>query len=215
MIDANRHSCCGLSFETTFTASVGAPTIDRALTKELIFMQKKPRLIILLSLIISNIVFAESTYDWSGFYLGGFVGGGSGVNGSNSVDRSLNFEIGGLQPQFATSSSSNYTTKGSFMGGGTVGYNWQIGKTPYLIGLEGEYGYLGMSGTSQSRATASTLSYSTQNKTTIGSDFGYGLVGGSIGFALNELLFFVKSGAVFTKVVTTNSTDDIVSNQPV
>ena len=61
------------------------------------------------------------------------------------------------------------------MGGGTIVYNWQIGETPYLVGLEGEYGYLGMSGTSQSQATAFRLSFSSQNKTTLGSDLGYGV----------------------------------------
>jgi len=94
------------------------------------------------------------------------------------------------------------------MGGGTVGYNWQIPKTSYLIGLEGEYGYLGQSGSSQTTASQGNfggLSYNTQNKTTIGSNFGYGLVGGRLGYAMDRSLFYVKSGAVFTQVSSTNS----------
>ncbi len=167
---------------------------------------------------LSGVTFADtspkSTYDWTGGYIGGFLGGASGTHVSNSVNQSVDFVVlGGLQPQFATSSSSNSTTSASFMGGGTVGYNWQIGKSPYLIGLEGEYGYLGMSGSNQSQSSASTLTYNTQNKTTIGSDYGYGLVGGRIGYTLNRTLLYVKSGAVFTQVNTTNTTTDIVANQ--
>ena len=147
----------------------------------------------------------KSTYDWTGVYVGGFVGGASGANGTNSVNRSLTapgFDLSG----YNTSSSSNYSTNGSFMGGGTVGYNWAIPKTSFLVSLEGEYGYVGMSGSSQSQATASALASSTQNKTTIGSDYGYGLVGGRLGYALDRSLFYVKSGAVFTQVKTTQST---------
>ena len=143
-------------------------------------------------LAISGTTFADSaspksTYDWTGVYVGGFVGGATGANISNSVNQSVDFvQLGGMQPQFATSTSRNSSTNASFMGGGTVGYNWQIPKTPYLIGLEGEYGYLGMSGNSQSQSNASTLAYSTQNKTTIGSNYGYGLVGGRLGYALDR-----------------------------
>ena len=148
----------------------------------------------------------KSTYDWTGVYVGGFVGGASGANGTNQVTRTVNDSIVGALSVYTTNSSSNYSTNGSFMGGGTVGYNWAIPKTSFLVSLEGEYGYVGMSGSSQSQATATDLASSTQNKTTIGSDYGYGLVGGRLGYALDRSLFYVKSGAVFTQVKTTQST---------
>ena len=145
---------------------------------------------------------AKSSYDWTGVYVGGFVGGASGANGTNSsTTNTTQYRY----PSPQQSNSSNYSTGGSFMGGGTVGYNWQIPKTPYLIGLEGEYGYLSLSGSSQSSSSAGGSSVNTQSKTTIGSDYGYGLVGGRIGYALDRSLFYVKSGAVFTQTNTTNS----------
>ena len=143
----------------------------------------------------------KSTYDWTGVYVGGFVGGASGANGTNSSTTNNTVPT----PPSQNSNSSNYSTGGSFMGGGTVGYNWQIPKTPYLIGLEGEYGYLSLSGSSQSSSKVGGVSVNTQSKTTIGSDYGYGLVGGRIGYALDRSLFYVKSGAVFTQTNTTNS----------
>ena len=143
----------------------------------------------------------KSTYDWTGVYVGGFVGGASGANGTNSSTTNNTVPT----PPSQNSNSSNYSTGGSFMGGGTVGYNWQIPQTPYLIGLEGEYGYLSQSGSSQSSSSVEGVTVNTQSKTTIGSDYGYGLVGGRIGYALDRSLFYVKSGAVFTQTNTTNS----------
>lgn len=139
--------------------------------------------------------------------MGGFVGGATGANVTNKATNSP--KLYGVIPVGSTSTSANSSTSGTFMGGGTVGYNWQIPKTPYLIGLEGEYGYLGSSGNSQSQSvgTLGMVQLNTQNKTTIGSDFGYGLVGGRIGYALDRSLFYVKSGAVFTQVKSTNSTN--------
>ena len=34
------------------------------------------------------------------------------------------------------------------MGGGTVGYNWQLGRSPYVVGIEGELGHLVTKGSS-------------------------------------------------------------------
>jgi outer membrane immunogenic protein len=151
----------------------------------------------------------KSTYDWTGVYVGGFVGGATGAN-TTSSDTNTPKHLGIYYVLGRSSSTSNnYSTSSSFMGGGTVGYNWQIGKTPYLVGLEGEYGYLGQSGTSQSQSMGPLhiVNINTQNKTTIGSDYGYGLVGGRFGYALDRSLFYVKSGAVFTQVKSTNSTN--------
>jgi outer membrane immunogenic protein len=164
-------------------------------------------------LVLSGTSFADSaapksTYDWTGVYVGGFVGGASGANTTSSTNGLLT-DADGFTTGYNGSGSSNYSTSSSFIGGGTIGYNWQIPKTPYLIGLEGEYGYLGQSGSSQTTAVGhdfgDSVSYNTQNKTTIGSNFGYGLVGGRLGYAMDRSLFYVKSGAVFTQVSTTNS----------
>ena len=142
------------------------------------------------------------------------MGGASGANTTSSDTNTptsalIDYIAPELVPLPSTSTSTNSSTSASFMGGGTVGYNWQIGKSPYLVGLEGEYGYLGSSGSSQSQSvgTLGILSLNTSNKTTIGSDYGYGLVGGRIGYVLDRSLFYVKSGAVFTQVKSTNSTN--------
>jgi len=156
----------------------------------------------------------KSSYDWTGVYVGGFVGGATGANVTNSDTNSPMFL--GFIPVGSSSTSINSSTSASFMGGGTVGYNWHIGKSPYLIGLEGEYGYLGSNGSSQSQSVGPLgyVSINTQNKTTIGSDYGYGLIGGRLGYVVDRSLFYVKSGAVFTQVKSTNTTSTVLTEVP-
>ena len=156
----------------------------------------------------------KSTYDWTGVYVGGYVGGASGANATSSDTNSPKFL--GITPVGSSSTSTNYSTGSSFIGGGTLGYNWYIPKTAFLVGLEGEYGYLGQSGSSQSQSVGPLgyVSLNTQNKTTIGSDYGYGLVGGRVGYALDRSLFYVKSGAIFTQVNSTNSTSTALIDSP-
>ena len=146
----------------------------------------------------------KSTYDWAGVYVGGFVGGATGSDVSNTATRYTSDNYLWTDPGDA---NNNYSTKAGFIGGGTVGYNWQIGKTPYLVGLEGEYGYLSQK---NSKTDPNAAAYNAanptetpdngQSSTSIGADYGYGLVGGRLGYALDRSLIYIKSGAVFTTV---------------
>jgi outer membrane immunogenic protein len=156
----------------------------------------------------SSTTATKSTYDWTGVYLGGFVGGATGSDVSNSPSL-YNDGSGWNDPGTA---NNNYSNKASFIGGGTVGYNWQIGETSYLVGLEGEYGYLSQKGgkTDPNAAVWNATFYpsgcsgsncdNSQSSTKIGADYGYGLVGGRLGYVLDRSLIYIKSGAVFTTV---------------
>ncbi len=151
----------------------------------------------------SSTTATKSTYDWTGVYVGGFVGGATGSDVSNTAAR----ESDGSLLNDPGDANNNYSTKAGFIVGGTVGYNWQIGKTPYLVGLEGEYGYLSQknSKTDPNAATWNAVNPTStpdnsQSSTSIGGDYGYGLVGGRLGYALDRSLIYIKSGAVFTTV---------------
>lgn len=72
-------------------------------------------------------------YDWSGFYVGAYAGVGASKNR-------------GFDP---TSSNTNEVFEPNgygFNGGGTLGYNWQLGAAPlgltWVVGVEGDIGYL-------------------------------------------------------------------------
>ena len=71
-------------------------------------------------------------------------------------------------------------------------------------------GYLGQKGSKQDpNAPLNNAEYghlpgwmpdNAQSSTSIGADYGYGLVGGRLGYALDRSLIYIKSGAVFTTV---------------
>ena len=68
---------------------------------------------------------ATPMYDWSGFYVGVFGGGGLGnhnLNNANGPAGFANFTV-------------NYESKGA-LGGGEAGYNWQSGNI--VLGVEGD-----------------------------------------------------------------------------
>jgi outer membrane immunogenic protein len=83
---------------------------------------------------------ASPIYDWSGFYVGGFGGGGFGNHNLND----------GTNITFANF-STNYSSQGG-IGGGEVGYNAQSGN--YLVGIEADGFGSGIKGNDASQALA-------------------------------------------------------------
>ncbi|MBN8940768.1 MAG: porin family protein [Rhizobiales bacterium] len=113
-------------------------------------------------------------FNWTGFYVGGYVGGSSrqsrftDVNGYNLAGESWN------------------VNRTSFLGGLTAGYNWQL--TPsFLLGVEAEVGYLG----GARRAQPSSAGLDTTGRI---NDSVYGLLTARAGFTVDRALFFVKGG---------------------
>ena len=83
--------------------------------------------------------------NWSGVYVGGFLGGAAGTSVTVTEPLRLDNNTYWHRPFH---DSFGYNTSASFIGGATLGYNWQFAHTPYLVGLEGEYGYLRQQGNS-------------------------------------------------------------------
>jgi outer membrane immunogenic protein len=87
-------------------------------------------------------------FDWNGFYIGAYAGA-AWMDQANTTDPCF---VGALA--FCTTVGVGtyngappavYDMGASFIGGGTVGYNWQ--PTPYtLLGLENDFGYLHLRG---------------------------------------------------------------------
>lgn len=166
-----------------------------------------------LLLVLTSTVQAHELSDsdnlWRGFYLGGFVGGAAGTHTRTPEPLRLDNGNYWFRPFH---NSYSYNTDASFIGGGTIGYNWQIEKSALRLGLEAEYGYLNEQGSHMDSnqipyaALANNTTYnSSSHNTNIGGSYGYGLIGGRIGYALEHILFYVKSGAVFTNTKTTYS----------
>ena len=97
-------------------------------------------------------------FSWTGFYVGGFVGGAwtdsvsspDATNPATVVAGAFTFPPGvpaacdGGTPGLKAGCIANYNMGSSVVAGGTAGYNWQAGKI--VAGVEGEIGYIHLSG---------------------------------------------------------------------
>jgi outer membrane immunogenic protein len=124
---------------------------------------------------------ARPAFSWTGCYIGGFAGG-AWVNTPRSAETS-NYV-------YTSSPYNNYAYEfdNGFMGGGTLGCNWQPVGTPWVLGVEGEAGYLTkIDGTLNS----TTFANSAENGN------GYGMLTARLGYALVGTLFYLKGGAAY------------------
>lgn len=87
----------------------------------------------------STVVVEQSSYNWTGPYVGAFAGYGWGKSNFSAPLSSGSFDLSG----------------GTF--GGTLGYNWQINQA--VLGLEGDIGWSNIRGS----GNCGTLSCSTRN----------------------------------------------------
>jgi opacity protein-like surface antigen len=145
------------------------------------------------------------TCDWTGMYFGGFAGGSTGSHITSTEPLRLDNNAYWFRP---FNNSFSYRTRPSFIGGITIGYNLQIGTTPFLAGIEGEYGYLNLRGSSvdsnqfpYSELPNNNLQNSSRNVINIGKSSGYTLIAARVIYEMDhQVLFYIKSGAVFTRI---------------
>ena len=117
-------------------------------------------------------------YDWSGFYIGLNGGGGS----ANTCWDFLGDAFG----DFPGPEGCHNATGGTF--GGQIGYRWQAAN--WVFGVEGQGNWADFKGNNVSLLFSPNLNQSQVNS--------FGLLTGQIGYARNNVLFFVKGGAAVT-----------------
>ena len=123
--------------------------------------------------------YIDSIYNWSGFYVGGHIGGAStNEQWVNSANTTI---FGDLAP------GQGYRQRGSgIIGGGQIGYNWQANNV--VFGVEGTLAGLNNSGTVNNTvfgAGDDVFSWRTNMLAT---------VVGRAGIAVNNNLFYAKGG---------------------
>jgi len=128
-------------------------------------------------------------YNWTGFYIGGQVGGAWGKD---------NWDLISLTGEPVSHKKSSIT------GGGHIGYNWQVQQ--FVFGLEGEF-----NGTNLNASSISINNPAVTYGTKI--DW-YGTVVGRLGLAFDRFLVYGTGGVAFTDVKTTgvNGVADSFSN---
>jgi outer membrane immunogenic protein len=118
-------------------------------------------------------------FSWTGFYLGGHLGGAWG-----------DLDVTDKDAYGANANPGDHTKvePNGVFGGVTLGYNWQRGSL--VIGLEGDLGYMGLDDNALLTGTASG--------TRVGVDSGlYGDGTVRLGVTSGRALFYAKGGVAF------------------
>jgi outer membrane immunogenic protein len=146
-------------------------------------------------------------FTWTGCYLGGFVGGAFADRDPVFTDlgngRFGSFSGGITAPGIAGIHSWAVPVDDSFIGGGTLGCNWQFAGSPFVLGIEGEFGYMKFSGAAFDPLRGPNTLVAPFTPDVLGTarigDW-YGMATSRIGYAFNTVLFYVKGGAAFVPV---------------
>ena len=124
-----------------------------------------------------------AAYDWSGFYIG--LNGGGGWSGK-CWDLVTNI-LGA--PVVPAASEGCHTATGA-VAGGQFGYRWQAGA--WVFGLEAQGDWANLTG---SNGPSLLAGGGGSDRSTIDA---IGLFTGQVGYAWNNVLFYVKGGAIAT-----------------
>jgi outer membrane immunogenic protein len=123
-----------------------------------------------------------SIYDWSGFYLG--LNGGGGW----SHNCWTNTAVAGAAAVANVSEGCHDATGG--MVGGQIGYRWQAAN--WVFGVEGQGDWANFKGSNVSASGLPAPLAGVTNQTKIDA---IGLITGQVGYAWNNVLWYVKGGA--------------------
>jgi outer membrane immunogenic protein len=118
-----------------------------------------------------------SVYNWTGFYVGGHIGGAWS-------DANLSDPTG---VNFAPTGATIGDHGSGFLGGAQVGFNWQTGN--WVFGVQGDMSWTGINaGVIDPFVTTTTLNYKSDWLAT---------VTGRVGYAWNNWLLYGKGGAAW------------------
>ncbi|MBR0715473.1 outer membrane protein [Bradyrhizobium liaoningense] len=125
-------------------------------------------------------LYAEPLFNWTGFYVGGHIGGAwTNQQWINSANTTL---FGDLGP------GEGFRQRGSgIMGGAQIGYNWQASN--FVFGLEGTISGLDNRGTVNNTVFGLGLDDQFSWRTNV-----LATIVGRAGFAVNNNLFYAKGG---------------------
>jgi outer membrane immunogenic protein len=128
-------------------------------------------------------------YNWGGFYIGINAGGGWSHNCWNTT--------AAFGAPVATTSEGCHDASGALVGG-QIGYRWQVTNWVFGVEAQGDWANLKGSNTSSPAAFSPVV-----NQTKIDA---IGLFTGQVGYAWNNVLWYVKGGAAVTHDKYTGTT---------
>jgi outer membrane immunogenic protein len=125
-------------------------------------------------------------YNWTGFYVGGNVGWGWGTVKSTEI-------LPGTGP-FPVGAAFTPRNGNGWLGGLQAGYNWQPAPN-FVFGLEGEYTWSDITGTSVTVSTVPRFLGFTSVANSKLKDFALGTF--RLGYAMDNWLFYGKGGVAW------------------
>lgn len=149
-------------------------------------------------------------FSWTGCYVGGYLGGAG--SGREAVFTDLGNSLFGAyaggattRPPIAGTHMWDVPLDASAIGGGTLGCNWQPAGSAFVLGVEGEGGYLKLKGSAFDPLISPTLTVAAFRGTpdVLGSaqEGGwYAMATGRLGYAFDHVLAYVKGGAAFVPI---------------
>lgn len=131
-------------------------------------------------------------FTWTGSYIGGYIGGATASRNTTTSDPNDGSEVGGAFTNLGL--PATYKTGSSFIGGYTGGYNYQFAPN-WLIGYEGETGYIKLKGSGAYPETPTAV-----GQTEMGSL--YSAWTARLGYVTDQSLLYVKGGAALARFET-------------
>jgi outer membrane immunogenic protein len=128
------------------------------------------------------VVVPEPIYNWGGFYIGLNGGGGSARKCWD-----INNFLGVAVP--VTREGCHDASGG--LAGGQIGYRWQASN--WVFGVEGQGDWAGLKGSNASLLVAPFTIFTNNTKVDA-----IGMITGQVGYAWNNVLWYVKGGAAAT-----------------
>ena len=130
------------------------------------------------------------SYNWTGFYIGGQVGGGWASSTTTDVDGTTAFPPGFVH------SAISYS---GFLGGGYAGFNYQINQ--FVIGIDGDYSWADLTGSASEASPLISTTTSYNDKINW-----IATLTGRLGYAMNNWMIFVKGGGAWAGFSGTTNT---------
>ena len=128
-------------------------------------------------------------FTWTGGYIGGYVGGAFAAN-----DTVTGVPVDGAGLPIFAGPAASYKYNSSVIGGYTSGYNYQFAPN-WVIGYEGETGYIGVKGASAYAGSPTSIA-------TTRAEGLYSVWAARFGYAFDRSLLYVKGGAALVNFET-------------
>ena len=138
--------------------------------------------------------------DWTGLYVGGNLGG---KWDSQNSPITLGAIPGSTDPRFTVANSSPFSgTASSLIGGGQIGYNWQVGS--WVFGVEGDADAQSLRHSAMVVTTGTPPGFVTGDAFNSKSDW-QASARLRLGYASGPWLAYITGGAAFTGVTLSTS----------